>query len=160
LRVPGDHEDGVDTAVTAPVGIELEPGLADGTVALDEGRDVVEDVEPELLNDAEQRVDRRAGAAGGRLDVTSPAPHEVEARAEALVDLLLRRKVRQTLREHPLLGGGQAGNRAAGAGAPTADPRIMGAELGGQPLGRAKNYEGDHDTDEDPGSHLSNLPGG
>src|SRR5262249_35493908 len=90
VRMPADHEERVDAPVTRAIGIELEASLADRSVTSDERRDgVVHELEVGRVVHAEEGVDRWARASDRRLRMTARAAHEVEARANALVDFLL-----------------------------------------------------------------------
>ena len=105
LTVPGDHEQRVHAAVATAIPVELEARFADGAVRRDERRDVVAR-ESQVSRDPEQRVRRRAGATDSRLHVAARASHEVEARADAIGDVLFFREVLQPNVEHfPLIRG-------------------------------------------------------
>jgi hypothetical protein len=83
----GDHEERVDAAVAAAVGIELEARLANRTGRRDERRYEVAD-EAEVGRNAEEWIRGGAGAADVGLGVTACTRDEVEARADALRDRL------------------------------------------------------------------------
>ena len=112
VRVPGDHEEGMDTAVAGTVGIELEASLADGAVRRNEGRNPVPCPEAEGAHHGEQGILRRARAADVRLGMAAPASVEVETRAEAITDFFRLVEVVPPYREHFLLVRVQAGEHA------------------------------------------------
>jgi hypothetical protein len=85
-------------------------------------------VEPEIARHTEERVHGRAGAAHVGLGVAACARDEVEPRAEALVDCLLRAERELADVEHLPFIGGETRDGPAGAG-PAAHAGIVGAEL-------------------------------
>ena len=127
LRVPGDHEEGVDHAVARPVGMVPEASFPDRAVPCDERwHDIAR--ESECFRHAKQGVHRRARPADGRLGMAARTPHEVEAWANTIGNPLFLREVCQPHDEHLRLIVGEAVNGPARSRSSPPEPGVAGAE--------------------------------
>ena len=79
LRVPGNHEEGMDATVPGPVRIVLEAGFADGPMfVMNDGISFLAP-NPGCRGSGPKAGHRRARSAGGRSHVAAPATRGVEA---------------------------------------------------------------------------------
>jgi hypothetical protein len=120
---PGDREQRVHPAIRAAIGIPDESRLAHGAVRGKERRDDVPAAPGRRERDL--WIDRGAGAAYGRLRMTTAATIEIQRRAKSLGNLLRLLEFFLAGQEVFVLVIGHAIERSAGGGRPAAHARIL-----------------------------------
>jgi len=128
---------------------------------MNDGMVVVHELEIRGVVHAEERIGRRARASDRGLRVTACAAHEIEARADSLVDFLLLGEIRLADGEHLLLLGRQVRQHVAGPVRPSPHARVPSAsELRREALGQSQEQH-DRERRQNPNlrsAHFCSFP--